>query len=214
MLYQRERQLMVAQQLQRRGISDARVLTAMTAVPREMFVPDPLRGNAYADRALPLEHEQTISQPYTVAFMCEALQLEPDEVVLEVGTGSGYGAAVLSKMARHVHTIERIPELAEQAQQRLAKLGYRNITVHQGDGSLGLPSEAPFDASCVTAAGGDLPQAYVEQLSDGGRIVIPLEDGHGQQTMQRITRDGAEFRRESLGTFTFVPLIRAQGKQR
>ncbi len=207
MSYQQQRQQMVLQNLERRGIVDPRVLAAMNQVPREEFVPADLRDQAYADRALPLEDGQTISQPFTVACMCQALQLSHQDQVLEVGTGSGYGAAVLSRLAAQVHSIERIPELAEAACERLARLGYANVQVHVGDGSLGLADEAPFDAICVTAAARELPQAYRRQLAEGGRILIPLDCGPGRQTLTRITRRGDELRREELGTFAFVPLI-------
>lgn len=200
------REKMVADQLQRRGIEDPRVLQAMAEVPREMFVPDRLRESAYSDSALPIDCAQTISQPYTVAFMCQELRLSPEDRVLEIGTGSGYGAAVLSRIARTVYTIERIPELAEQARTRLWGLGYDNVFVHVGDGTFGLPEEAPFNAICVTAAAAHLPPAYQQQLAEGGRLVIPLA-ANDHEVMTRITRHGDTFRREPLGMFNFVPLI-------
>lgn len=205
--YTAQRQRMVDEQLLPRGIADARVLRAMRTVPREEFVPEVERYLAYADRPLPIGHEQTISQPYTVAFMCEALQLRGGERVLEIGTGSGYGAAVLSELAVRVDTIERIPELAVAAQACLERLGYDNVRVFSGDGTLGLPDEAPFDAIVVTAGGETLPEAFVQQVRDGGRIVIPLGPAGESQTMYRFTRVHDRLQQEDLGGFSFVPLV-------
>lgn len=207
------RRRMVEHQLAGRGISDQRVLQAMTEVPREEFVPVSMRKSAYDDGALPIGHGQTISQPFTVAFMCEALRVQPDETVLEVGTGSGYGAAVLSRIARTVHTVERIPELAQQARQRLERLGYDNVKVHLANGSLGVSQAAPFDAIVVTAGAERLPQAYLDQLAAGGRIVIPLGSTPHSQSMFRFTRQNSELAAENLGGFMFVPLIGAEGWQ-
>src|SRR5262249_55871601 len=150
--------------LERRDIYDSRVLEALDWVPREEFVPPDLVDLAYEDRALPIGLEQTISQPYTVAFMCQEARIKATDKVLEVGTGSGYGAAVLSLLAREVHTIERIAELHREASERLNKLGYTNVHVHYGDGTLGLPAEAPFDAIVCTAGAEDLPKTYPDQL--------------------------------------------------
>jgi protein-L-isoaspartate(D-aspartate) O-methyltransferase len=197
---------MVVQQLERRGIRDPRVLEAMEWVPREQFVPPDLVGLAYEDRALPIAHEQTISQPYTVAFMCQEAQVSAGDKVLEIGTGSGYGAAVLSLLAREVHTVERIDELYDTARARLTRLGYQNVRVYLDDGTLGLPTEAPFDAIVVTAGAESLPTAYQEQLADGGRLVIPIGPPSYQQ-MVRLTRRGDEFDRDDLGSFGFVPLV-------
>jgi protein-L-isoaspartate(D-aspartate) O-methyltransferase len=202
-----ERRWMVDRQLRRRGIDDTRVLDAMLRVPRDKFVPANVIPAAYDDAAQPIGHEQTISQPYTVAFMCQAAKLKGNERVLEVGTGSGYGAAVLSEIASHVFTIERIPALAEQAKQRLERLGYENVTVVLGDGTLGLPDEAPFDAIVVTAAGRELPGPYKDQLVDGGRIVIPIGGLYCGQVMYCFTRCGEDWITEDLGGFAFVPLI-------
>jgi protein-L-isoaspartate(D-aspartate) O-methyltransferase len=197
---------MVVEQLEGRGITDPRVREAMEWVPREKFVPPELADLAYDDRALPIGLEQTISQPYTVAFMCQEARLSADDKVLEIGTGSGYGAAVLSLLAREVHTIERIEALLQQARERLAQLNYRNVHVYLDDGTLGLPQEAPFDAIICTAGAETLPQAYQEQLADGGRLIIPIGPMAHQQ-MVRITRRGDNFDRERLGSFGFVPLV-------
>jgi protein-L-isoaspartate(D-aspartate) O-methyltransferase len=197
---------MVAAQLEARGIRDARVLAAMGQVPREEFLPAELRAGAYDDLAKPIGLEQTISQPYTVAFMCQAAELAGDETVLEVGTGSGYGAAVLSLLAKTVHTIERIDSLYQSAKARLARLGYANVCVHRGDGSLGWPHAAPYDAIVVTAGAESLPEAYLEQLIDGGRIVVPIGPS-GHQQMIRLTRRADQWQEERLGSFGFVPLV-------
>jgi protein-L-isoaspartate(D-aspartate) O-methyltransferase len=204
---------MVERQLVARGIRDERVLQAMRQVPREEFVPASMRTSAYDDGALSIGQGQTISQPYTVAFMCEALRVVPTDRVLEVGTGCGYGAAVLSRLARAVYSIERIPELAEQARDRLQRLGFDNVTVQTADGSLGWKAAAPFDAIVVTAGAEKLPAAYVEQLAEGGRIVIPLGDTPRSQSMHRYTKRDGELTVEVLGGFLFVPLIGEQGWQ-
>jgi protein-L-isoaspartate(D-aspartate) O-methyltransferase len=198
---------MVVNQLERRGIRDPRVLEAMEWVRREEFVPVELRDRAYDDNAMPIGLEQTISQPYTVAFMCQEARVGPLDKVLEIGTGSGYGAAVLSLLAREVHTVERLESLARTARERLARLGYANVHVHQGDGSLGLPHEAPFDAIVCTAGAESLPEAYTEQLAEGGRLVIPVGPPANQH-MYRFTRRNGRFEREGLGSFGFVPLVR------
>lgn len=211
MNFAEQRARMVETQLGRRGIGDRRVLEAMNSVPREEFVPVDARHSAYADQALSIDCEQTISQPYTVAFMCEAAQLRPDDAVLEIGTGSGYGAAVLSRIVRMVDSVERIPALARQAADRLHRLGYSNVRVHLDDGTLGLEEWAPFDAILVTAAAESLPVAFKSQLTEGGRLVIPIGSHGGQQTMFRFTRRGRELIGEPLGTFSFVPLISDAG---
>lgn len=198
---------MVVEQLEQRGISDTRVLEAMDWVPRHEFVPSKLLELAYHDRALPIGYEQTISQPYTVAFMCQEARIAATDRVLEIGTGSGYGAAVLSLLAREVHTIERIEVLHKTAQERLTHLGYNNVHCHLDDGTLGLPSGAPFDAIIVAAGAQTLPEAFQEQLADGGRLIIPIGPLAHQQ-MIRLTRQGGHFLREDLGTFGFVPLVR------
>lgn len=205
--YQQMRQVMVEQQLRRRGIVDERVLQAMAAVPREEFVSEPMREHAYEDRPLPIGFGQTISQPLTVAFQCQALQLQGDERVLEIGTGSGYAAAVLAHLAKEVYTVERIPELATQAKETLSRLGYTNAHVFTADGTLGLPDQAPFDGIVVTAGGTSLPQPYLVQLSMGGRIVIPLGESQHGQSMYRFTKFPEDLQVENLGGFAFVPLI-------
>lgn len=205
------RQQMIEDQLAGRDIRDPRVLQAMATVPREEFVPLKLRKLAYTDQALPISAGQTISQPYTVAFMCQALQLQGGERVLEVGTGSGYGAAVLSQLAAEVVTVERIPVLATSAAECLARLGFDNVQVHIADGTLGWPPSAPYDAIVVTAGAAVLPAPYVDQLKEGGRIVISVGPLASGQSMCRYTRHGAETSVEDLGPFAFVPLIGAHG---
>lgn len=197
---------MVIEQLEQRGIYDSRVLEAMEWVPRHEFVPRKLLEMAYNDRALPIGFEQTISQPYTVAFMCQEARVAVNDKVLEIGTGSGFGAAVLSLLAREVHTIERIETLYESAQDRLNLLNYKNVHCHLDDGTLGLPSRAPFDAIIVAAGSDTLPDAFQEQLADGGRLIIPIGPLAHQQ-MIRLTRRGTDYIREDLGSFGFVPLI-------
>lgn len=204
--YARLRHQMVREDIEQRGIRDPRVLAAMEQVPRERFVSTVDLDVAYGDCALPIEQGQTISQPYTVAFMCDRASPQSDERVLEIGTGSGYGAAILAQLAQHVDTIERIPPLANAARQRLKELGIDNVTVHEGDGSEGLPQQAPFDVIVVTAAAPSLPDPYVEQLNDRGRIVMPI-GREGRQRMMLYTRKGKEMLQEDLGPFAFVPLV-------
>ncbi|QDU10300.1 protein-L-isoaspartate(D-aspartate) O-methyltransferase [Gimesia aquarii] len=205
------RQKMVATQLVSRGINDRRVLDAMSQVPREEFVSPEKKTFSYNDCALPIDCNQTISQPFTVAFMCEAAQLNGDESVLEVGSGSGYGAAVLSLLAHEVHTIERIPELAQQAFERLRRLGFLNVHVYSNDGTLGVSEAAPFDAIIVTAGAESLPSPYLNQLKEGGRIIIPIGTEHAGQTMYRFTLKNGKLSEENLGAFAFVPLIGEYG---
>ena len=205
------RKLMVEQHIRARGIEDPRVLDALAFVPREAFLPPALAEFAYEDRPLPIEAGQTISQPYIVALMTEALALGPAEDVLEIGTGSGYAAAVLARLARRVFTIERHAELADLARDRLERLGYHNVEVRHGDGTLGWPEHAPFGAIVAAAGGPQLPHALLEQLAIGGRLVMPVGTSRAQQLL-RITRTGeTEYRREDLGMVQFVPLIGAQG---
>jgi protein-L-isoaspartate(D-aspartate) O-methyltransferase len=205
------RHKMVTEQLLQRGISDRHVLEAMGRVPREEFVPESLRDKAYDDCAMPIGHEQTISQPYTVAFMCREARLTRSDTVLEIGTGSGYGAAVLAEIVQAVHTVERIEPLYRAAAERLARLGYENVRVHLDDGSLGLVRESPFDAIVCTAGAEQLPTAYQDQLADGGRLVIPIGPP-GRQQMYRLTRQSDDWHGDKLGGFGFVPLVSGGGQ--
>ena len=200
------RDAMVRSQIEGRGVSDARVLAAMRAVPRERFVPAHLAGAAYDDRALPIGSDQTISQPYMVAVMTEALGLTPGSRVLEVGTGSGYQAAVLSHLAGEVITIERRPELATEASARLASLGCANVRVIIGDGTQGHPEGAPYDAVLVTAGAPQVPQPLTDQLADGGRLVIPVGSPR-EQGLVIIERRDTELVQRSGEACVFVPLV-------
>jgi len=206
-----ERLLMVEQQLRSRDIEDERVLEAMERVPRELFVPEQIRRRAYDDAALPIGFGQTISQPYMVARICEALSLHGSERVLDVGTGSGYQAAVLAELAHEVHTIERIPELAAFARERLAQAGYaERVHVHVGDGTLGLPEHAPYAAIAVAAAAPDPPAPLYDQLAERGRLVVPVGGRRGQQ-LQLIVRspEGPAVARSI--PCRFVPLVGEEG---
>jgi protein-L-isoaspartate(D-aspartate) O-methyltransferase len=206
------RDMMIRDQLEYRGISDAAVIAAMRDVPREEFVPVDLRGYAYEDGPLPIGEGQTISQPYMVAFMTEALELSRGDRVLEIGTGSGYAAAVLSRIVAEVHTVERITGLAVAAGERLSRLGFTNIRVHVGDGSLGWPELAPYDAIVVTAGAPEVPKPLTEQLAVGGRLVIPVGSNLTFQMLVRVRRVGKDdYRREDLMAVMFVPLIGAAG---
>jgi protein-L-isoaspartate(D-aspartate) O-methyltransferase len=199
---------MVRYQVQARGVRDARVLAAMRKVPREEFIPEGLREFAYEDSPLPIAADQTISQPYIVAFMVEALALAGGEKVLEIGAGSGYAAAVLGEIAGRVFTIERIEELAEGARSVLERLGYHNVSVRHGDGTRGWPEEAPFDAIVVTAGGPEVPASLKRQMRVGGRIVIPVGKDACVQALLRITRVAEdEFEQEDLADVRFVPLV-------
>jgi protein-L-isoaspartate(D-aspartate) O-methyltransferase len=198
---------MVRLQLEARGISDSRVLEAMTRVPRDRFVPSGQKANAYEDFPVSIGHGQTISQPYMVAFMVEALGLTGREKVLEVGTGSGYQAAVLSQCASQVFTIERVPELLAAAQRRLAELGYANVKAVLGDGGAGLPEKAPFDRIIVSAAAPSVPQVLQMQLADNGVMVVPVGDYRFSQVLMILRRTADRFEtRQSIGC-RFVPLI-------
>lgn len=205
---------MVESQLRRRGIDDVRVLSAMTQVPREIFVPAALQSEAYDDCALPIGYGQTISQPFTVAFMIQALELTGAENVLDIGTGSGYAAAILALLARSVVSLEIIPELANAARERLiGELGLQNVRVNQADGTIGWPDSAPYDAIVVAAGGLTLPAPLSQQLAEGGRIVIPLGDQQSQ-TLCRFTKTGSRLQCDRLGAFTFVPLVGEHGWER
>ncbi len=198
------RERMVAQQLAAQGIRDARVLQAMRSVPRHELVPEDVRARAYDDSPLPIGYGQTISQPYVVALMTERLDLDGTEKVLEIGTGSGYQAAVLAELADRVFSIEIVEELAERARGDLQRLGYRNVTVRAGDGHRGWPQEAPFDAIIVTAAPGRVPQRLVDQLAVGGRMIVPV--GRWFQRLVLITRDESGVHREEGIGVRFVPM--------
>jgi protein-L-isoaspartate(D-aspartate) O-methyltransferase len=210
--YESMRDEMVEQQIVARGVRDPRVLAAMRKVPRHEFVPEDLRESAHEDGPLPIGEGQTISQPLIVAFMTEAAQLSGGERVLEIGTGSGYGAAVLAEIAGEVVTIECIERLATNARATLDRLGYRNVEVLVGDGTLGWPAAAPYDAILVTAGGPYVPPSLRAQLKVGGRLVMPVGEQHFGQTLVRVTRgaDG-EDRQEDLSMVSFVPLIGAEG---
>jgi protein-L-isoaspartate(D-aspartate) O-methyltransferase len=201
---------MVERQLRSRGITDERVLAAMGEVPRERFLPEDVREHAYADAALPIAEGQTISQPYMVARICEALRLSGAERVLDVGAGSGYQAAVLAELAAEVHTIERIPELAEQARARLVAAGYERVSVHVGDGTLGLPEHAPFDAIAVAAAAPGFPQTLYEQLKPRGRLVVPVGSERGQRLEVAVRSPEGPALIHSVPC-RFVPLVGAEG---
>lgn len=200
-------QRMVAEQLRPHGVSDERVLEAMSAVPREEFVPPRMRRHAYEDRALAIDCGQTISQPLVVALMIQAAAPQPEELALEVGTGSGYAAAVLSRLCRKVITIEREPALAEHASETLRRLGFHNVEVAVGDGSQGWPPEEPYDVILVAAAARGVPPALPDQLADGGRLVIPVATGADEpQDLRVYTRRGDEVLHRSLFPVLFVPL--------
>lgn len=204
--HERQRREMVDRQIRRRGISDEAVLRAMNLVPRHAFVPDSQARAAYADCALPIGHGATISQPYVVALMTAALRTAPGLRVLEVGTGSGYQAAILAACDATVFSIERVPQLHERAARALTETGFGSVTVRLGDGSRGWPEEAPFDRILVTAAAPDVPTALREQLGDNGILVAPVGDDRSQ-TVRRYRKRGAEFEVEDLEGVRFVPLI-------
>ncbi len=204
--YTEARESMVEYQIRVRGVQDPRVLEAMEDVPRDEFVPDDYQSMAYSDGPLPIGYGQTISQPYIVAVMTELLDLEPDDRVLEIGTGSGYQAAILAQLVDEVYTMEIIPELAEQARERLDRLGYDRVHSVNADGYYGWEEYAPYDAIIVTAAPDHVPQALVEQLKDGGRMVIPVGPVGWYQTLWLITKEGGETEYHNQGGVQFVPL--------
>jgi len=205
------REGMVKEQIEGRGIKDPLTLAAMRKVPRHLFVPSAAADQAYGDFPLPIGEGQTISQPYIVAFMTEALGLRGGENVLEIGTGSGYQSAVLSQIAGRVHTIEIVPALAAEARARLARLGHRNVTVRAGDGYLGWPEAAPFDAIMVTAAAPRIPEPLKQQLAEGGRLVVPVGDEY--QELIVVTRRGSAFAERRVLPVRFVPMTGAVRKQ-
>jgi protein-L-isoaspartate(D-aspartate) O-methyltransferase len=209
--YAEKRQRMVEAHIVARGIHDPAVVQAMQSVPREVYVTSEMQEFAYEDTALPIAAGQTISQPYIVALMIAALQPQPEDRVLEIGTGSGYAAAVLSRVVREVYTVERHSELVEPARRRMHKLGYDNIHLLHGDGTLGWPKHAPYDGIVVTAGGPQIPAALQRQLVLNGHLVMPVGAGHSQHLV-RLTRDSdTSYSQETLGGVHFVPLIGAQG---
>lgn len=207
------RQEMVEDQIKRRGVTDPATLESFVTVPRDRFIPEPQRRFAYADGPLPIGEGQTISQPYIVALMTQALQVEPGDRVLEIGTGSGYQAAILSQMAAHVYTVERIASLAKHAEEAIRSLDYQNVSFKVDDGTLGWAEHAPYDAIIVTAGGPVVPEALISQLKVGGRLVIPV----GNEVMQTLVRvrklSDDDWSQESLESVRFVPLIGDQGWQ-
>ncbi|MEQ8849735.1 protein-L-isoaspartate(D-aspartate) O-methyltransferase [Botrimarina sp.] len=214
--FQQQRHRLVERELRGLGIHDEAVLHAMRAVPREEFVPEAMREFAYRNAPLPIGAGQTISQPLVVAYMVEALGLSPDDRVLEIGGGSGYAAAVLSRVAREVYTVERRRELADEARQRLARLGYDNVHVRRGDGAGGWPDAAPFDAIVVAAGAPGVPPALLDQLAEGGRLVIPVGETKESQRLLRVVRRSAgsgdeHFQYEELSSVRFVPLVGEAG---
>ncbi|MBA3013466.1 MAG: protein-L-isoaspartate(D-aspartate) O-methyltransferase [Proteobacteria bacterium] len=206
------REEMVSDHLLNRGIRDAKVIKAMREVPREAFVDEGMAAFAYDDRPLPIAEGQTISQPYIVAYMIEALELASVDRVLEIGTGSGYAAAVLSRIVDTVYTVERLTGLAESARRRFQMLEYTNIVIYQGDGTLGWPEHAPYDAIVVTAGAPEVPKPLLDQLAIGGRLVIPVGSSSYLQELVRVRRVGEhDFSTETLCGVRFVPLIGAAG---
>jgi protein-L-isoaspartate(D-aspartate) O-methyltransferase len=207
--FTRQRKRMVEEQIAYRGITDKGVLEAMGTVPRHLFIPEENRSYSYYDQPIPIGFGQTISQPYIVAFMTELLKLEKDNVVLEVGTGSGYQAAILSKLVKQVYTMEIIEGLGREASKRLKTMGYNNVEVRIGDGYKGWPEHAPFDAIIVTAAAEHIPQPLVDQLKPGAQLVIPVGGVYEVQDLMLVTKDASsKVVKESIIPVRFVPLIR------
>ncbi|MGI8469596.1 MAG: protein-L-isoaspartate(D-aspartate) O-methyltransferase [Pyrinomonadaceae bacterium] len=192
-------------------IADERVLQAMMDVPRDFFVPTALKAQSYKDNALPIAANQTISQPFIVARMTELLELTPQSKVLEIGAGSGYQTAILSRLARMIYAIERVPQLASEAQNRLRKLGIRNVSLRQGDGTLGWEIYAPFDAILAAAGSPNIPEPLLQQLKIGGRLVLPVGENQQSQRLIRVTRNDKNFQTEDFGACAFVPLIGEHG---
>ena len=210
--FRQAREAMVENQIKARGITDARVLAAMRQLPRHAFVPDNLLDEAYQDHPLPVGEGQTISQPYIVALMTSRLELKGSEKVLEIGTGSGYQAAILAQLSKEVHTVERIPELAEKAKNMLKELGIDNVIVHLGDGSLGWPEAAPYDRIIVTAAAPAVPEELTSQLAPGGRLIIPVGE-RWNQMLEEWERTGAGLEKRDVLPVVFVPLLGQKGWQ-
>ena len=211
--YAAARQQMVARQIRARGVKDPRVLAAMSKVPREEFVPADQRPYAYDDTPLPIGEGQTISQPYIVALMTELLELRAGEKVLEIGTGSGYQAAVLAELTPKVYTIEILPNLAKRAEETLRRLGYESVKVRVGDGYQGWKEHAPFDAIIVTCAPEEVPQPLVEQLREGGRMAIPVGGQWTGQTLYRLEKRGGKLKSTAVIPVRFVPMVRGDGQQ-
>lgn len=209
-----ERHRMTEEQIRRRGLRDPRLVDAFEQVPRHLFIPLHSRDAAYEDGPLAIGYGQTISQPYIVALMTSLAELTGDERVLEVGTGSGYQAAILSRLAREVHSIERIPELAVQAARILRELRCDNVHLHQGDGSLGWPEAAPYEAIIVTAAAPAVPDPLVKQLAEGGRLVLPVEHHEGYQLLTLLTCQNGEIKEKPIAGVAFVPLRGQYGRDR
>ncbi|MBW1737621.1 MAG: protein-L-isoaspartate(D-aspartate) O-methyltransferase, partial [Deltaproteobacteria bacterium] len=204
----RLREHMVKQQIMARGVEEPRVLEAMRKVPRHLFVPEKYRAFSYRDHPLPIGQGQTISQPYIVAFMTEALDLKPDEKVLEIGTGSGYQAAILAELVKEVYTIEIVEKLGKRAQRTLEILGYKNIHVKIGDGYKGWPEKAPFDAVIVTCAPERIPEALVQQLNDGGRMIIPVGKAGAIQELVRAVKKKGKLKTNEVMRVRFVPMVK------
>jgi len=209
---EKERLRMVETQIAARGVRDERVLSAMREVPRHLFVPESYQTAAYNDSPLPIGKGQTISQPYIVAVMTELLRLMPTDKVLEIGSGSGYQAAILGKLAQMVVTVERIPEVAEIARANLARVGITNVTVATGNGTIGYPEGAPFDGILITAATPSVPTPLIDQMAEGGRLVAPV-GSRDLQELVRLTRKGERITRELFGGVVFVPLLGEHGWQ-
>ena len=212
--YLAKRQKMVEQDIKGRGIRDGKVLAALGRVPRHLFVGVRQQGQAYGDHPLPIGEGQTISQPYVVAFMTEAVGLKPTDRVLEIGTGSGYQAAVLAELVQAVYSIEIRKPLADMAGKRLRELGYRNVTVKYGDGYFGWPEHAPFDAIIITAAANHIPPPLIRQLKEGGRLILPLGSTTFSQTLTLVTKKRGELTVEELGAVAFVPMTGEAQKKR
>jgi len=208
-----ERLLMVETQIRKRGIANERVLQVMATVPRDEFVPPQWIAQAYADEPLPIGHGQTISQPYIVAAMAAALGLTGSENVLEIGTGCGYQAAVVSMLAREVHTVELLPDLAQSAAERLQRLGYANVHVHTGDGTLGWPEPSPYDAILIAAAAPAVPEPLLQQLAEGGRLIAPVGE-EDKQELHLVTKREGQLLVKQGGPCRFVPLMGQHGWQK
>ena len=208
--FEKKRQQMVEQQIKSRGIENLKVLRAMSTVPRHLFVPKNLQRQAYVDGPLPIGHGQTISQPYIVAYMTDILHIQPEHRILEIGTGSGYQAAILAKMTDQVYTMEIIPELADRASKRLKKTGYNKIRVRQGDGYHGWPAAAPFDRIMVTAAAEFIPPPLLQQLAEGGRMIIPVGSPFFIQHLMLVEKKQGKITTRSMMPVRFVPFRRAQ----